>query len=183
MDAIFLIVRLVVGFGMAAHGAQKLFGWFEGGGIKGTGAYLESLGFRPGVRFALLDGTGEFFGGILTALGFLSPIGPALIVSVMLVAIRTVHKGHGFFVQNNGRELPVLYITGAVAVALAGPDLFSLDYVLDLNSAIPQSVTWLVSAVSILGAVSTLAMRRPAGSAVRAPAVRRDVALNISKGL
>jgi putative oxidoreductase len=101
MNTGLLILRLVMGLAMAAHGSQKLFGWFGGGGITGTGAFLESIGFRPGSRFALMAGLSEFFGGFLLALGFMGPVGPALMVSVMLIAIVTVHLGHGFFASNN----------------------------------------------------------------------------------
>lgn len=120
MLATLLILRMVVGLGFAAHGSQKLFGWFGGGGINGTGASFESIGFQPGSRFALAAGLGEFLGVLLLALEFLGPIGPALMVSVMLVAILIVLKGHGFFTENGGAELPILYITGAVTVALVG---------------------------------------------------------------
>src|SRR5690242_16864534 len=76
MDAGLLIARLIVGFGLSAHGAQKLFGWFGGHGLKGTGGFFESLGFRPGVLFALAAGLGELGGGLFTAAGFLGPLGP-----------------------------------------------------------------------------------------------------------
>lgn len=121
MNAALLIVRLIAGLGFAAHGTQKLFGWFEGGGISGTGAFFESIGFRPGSRFAVAAGLGEFLGGVLLAFGLGGPIGPALMIAVMLVAILTVHKGHGFFTQNGGAELPLMYIAVALTVAVAGP--------------------------------------------------------------
>ena len=73
-----LIGRLVVGLLMAAHGAQKLFGWFGGHGLEGTGRFFGSLGFRPGRRFATLAGLGELASGLLIALGFLGPVGPAI---------------------------------------------------------------------------------------------------------
>src|SRR5262245_23073466 len=100
MNTALLVLRLIIGLGFAAHGSQKLFGWFGGYGISGTGAFFESIGFRPGSRFALAAGSGEFLGGVLLSLGFLGPIGPMLMVSVMLVAILTVHWGHGFFAEN-----------------------------------------------------------------------------------
>ena len=81
-----LVIRLIFGLVMVAHGAQKLFGWFGGHGLAGTGGFFESLGFRPGRRFAFAAGLSEFIGGWLFALGFLGPVGPALILAVMLVA-------------------------------------------------------------------------------------------------
>src|SRR5258706_15566960 len=100
-----LIARLVLGLAISAHGAQKLFGWFGGYGLNGTGGFLESIGFRPGRLFALAAGLAEFGGGVLTALGFLGPLGPALIILVMMVvALLTVKFPHGFFSPSNGNE-------------------------------------------------------------------------------
>lgn len=121
MNIALLILRLVLGLAMAAHGTQKLFAWFGGAGIPGVGAFMESIGFRPGKLFATFAGLGEFLGGLLLALGFLGPIRPALMITVMLVATLTFHRGHGFFNVTGGPELPILYITGALVVALAGP--------------------------------------------------------------
>src|SRR5919202_2598079 len=92
-----LIARLAVGLGIASHGAQKLFGWFGGYGLKGTGGFLESLGFRPGSLYAAAAGLGEFGGGLLIALGLFGPVGPALVIAVMTVASLTAHRGKGFF--------------------------------------------------------------------------------------
>ena len=159
MNTALLILRLVLGTAMAAHGAQKLFGWFGGYGLKGTGGFFESIGFRPGTRFALAAGLTEFSSGLLLALGFLGPIGPALMLSVMLVAILTVHRGHGFFATTNGVELPVLYITGAIAVAFAGPGQYSVDHGLGLDTVFPPAVTWIALAFGVLGAFGNLAVR------------------------
>src|SRR6185295_19805757 len=90
-----LVLRLVVGLAIAAHGSQKLFGWFGGHGLAGTGGFFEMLGFRPGRTFALAAGLTEFISGILIALGFLGPVGPALMLSVMIVAAVTVHWKNG----------------------------------------------------------------------------------------
>jgi putative oxidoreductase len=160
MNGALLLLRLVFGLAMAAHGAQKLFGWFGGGGLTGTGAFFESIGFRPGVPFALMAGLTEFSSGLLLALGFLGPIGPALIVSVMLVAMRTVNKGHGFFAQTGGVELSVLYVTGAVAVACAGPGAYSLDHLLGLEALFPRVATVIIFAVAVAGALGNLAVRK-----------------------
>src|ERR1700680_3344971 len=96
-----LLVRLVIGLGFAGHGAQKLFGWFGGYGIAGTGGFLESMGFRPGATFALAAGLAEFLGGLLIAFGLGGPIGPMLVISAMVVAIVTVHIRNGFFAASN----------------------------------------------------------------------------------
>jgi putative oxidoreductase len=122
-----LAVRLVLGLGMAAHGAQKLFGWFGGYGIAGTGGFFETIGFRPGRLFAALAGLGEFAGGLLVALGLLGPIGPALVVVTMVVAMPAVHRGHGFFAANNGSELPLAYAAGIGVFAFTGFGAYALD--------------------------------------------------------
>ncbi len=159
MNTGLLILRLVLGFSMAAHGSQKLFGWFKGPGLTGFGSFLESLGFRPGVRFALVAGGIEFSSGLLVAFGLAGPIGPALMVSVMVVAGVSVHLGHGFFVSTNGIELPLLYLTGALALSFSGLGQFSLDYLLGLDSMIPQSASLIALAIGLLGAFGNLAIR------------------------
>jgi len=89
MDAGLLMIRVVFGALMAAHGSQKLFGWFGGYGLTGTGGAFESLGFRPGRLFAALAGLTETFGGLLLAIGFLTPFASMSILAVMIVAICT----------------------------------------------------------------------------------------------
>lgn len=159
MNTSLLILRLVAGFAMAAHGSQKVFGWFGGPGIGGFGGFLESIGFRHGAWFALAAGLSELLGGLLMATGFGGPIGPALMISVMLVGIAAVHLGHGFFTETNGVELPVLYLTGALAVAFAGAGKFSLDHVFGLDAAFPESATTIALAIGVLGALANLGLR------------------------
>src|SRR5262245_58606902 len=133
MDTGLLLARMVLGLLMAAHGSQKLFGWFGGYGLAGTGGFFESLGFKPGRFFAAAAGTTEVAGGLLLASGLLGPLGPALIISVMVVAIATVHWPHGLFAQNNGIEVPLLYAAVAAAIALTGNGAYSLDAALELS--------------------------------------------------
>jgi len=153
-----LLARLVFGLVMAAHGAQKLFGWFGGYGIAGTGNFFESIGFRPGRLFAALAGIGEFGGGLLLALGFLGPIGPALVLSVMIVAAMTLHLGKGLFAATNGIELPLLYSAASVALALTGPGLLSVDAAIGLTST--PALALIAIAIGVVGAVVNLALRR-----------------------
>jgi putative oxidoreductase len=159
MDAGLLLVRLFVGLLMAAHGAQKLFGWFGGYGLTGTGQFFEGLGFRPGRFFAALASGAEVLGGLLITLGFLGPVGPALVLSVMIVGAITVHWAHGLFSQNNGIELPLLYATVAVALALSGPGRYSADALLGLTSLWTPAVTWAVLLIGIVGGFGNLALR------------------------
>jgi putative oxidoreductase len=162
MDAALLFVRLVVGLAMAAHGAQKLFGWFGGYGLAGTGGFFEGIGFRPGRVFAFFAGLGEFGGGLLMALGLGGALGPAVIVLVMLVAIFTVHISKGFFITNGGWELNAAYIASAIAVAYAGNGAYSLDRILgfDLLSSTQAATILMIAAVVLTGL--NLLVRRPA---------------------
>lgn len=168
MDAGLVVARLVFGLLMAAHGTQKLFGWFGGYGLTGTGGYFAQLGFRPGKLFAAVASAAEIGGGLLLALGFLGPIGPAVILSVMVVAAATVHWPHGVFAQNNGIEVPLLYGVAAVALALTGPGALSLDAALGLTTLWTPGVTVALLAAGVLGGLANVALRRPAAVAAAA---------------
>ncbi len=162
MEIAILVARLFLGFALAAHGAQKLFGWFGGYGIKGTGGFFEGLGFKPGTLFAGAAGLGELGGGLLTALGLGGPIGPALIVMVMLVAMFTVHWKNGFFQASNGIELTLMNITGALLLAFVGPGLYSVDALLGITGAWPESIRWISLGVAVVLALGNIVIRRPA---------------------
>jgi putative oxidoreductase len=155
-----LIARLVLGTLMAAHGTQKLFGWFGGYGLAGTGGFFEQLGFRPGRAFAAAAAVTEITAGTLIALGFLGPIGPALMLSVMIVAAVSVHWSHGLFATTNGIEVPLLYATGALTLALTGPGAYSVDAALDLDRLWSPGLEWAAIAAGVLVAVANLAARR-----------------------
>ena len=159
------IARLILGLAMAAHGAQKLFGWFHGHGLAATGGFFEKIGFRPGRLFAFAAGLGEFGGGLLTAAGLFGPVGPALTVLVMLVAMIAVHAPNGFFVMTNGIELALVYAAASVTLAFSGPGRYSLDGLAGLPLAWSQSLTWAVLAAATGGAFGVvLVRRRPAAA-------------------
>jgi len=153
--------RLLIGAIFFGHGSQKLFGWFGGYGLKGTGGFFESLGMRPGALFAFVAGVGEFAGGILTLLGWLNPVGPSLIIAVMIVAIVTVHIPKGLWNTNGGYEFPLANIAAALAISATGNGAYSLDTVASLPILANPSANWIILAVAIAGALLSLAARRP----------------------
>ena len=161
-----LLARVVVGLLMAAHGTQKLFGWFGGYGLQKTGDFFANLGFRPGRAFAAAASVTEIASGLLLALGLLGPIGPALMVSVMIVAAVTVHWGQGLLA--NGIELPLLYAAAAVGFALTGFGAYSLDALLGIASTWTPTTTLIVLALGIAGGFANLALRVRPDTTVRA---------------
>lgn len=128
-----LVLRTVLGGLLAGHGAQKLFGSFNGPGIEGTSGFMEMLGLKPGKPWAVLAGLSEFGGGVLTLLGLFNPIGPLSVIGAMSMATVTAHKGKPIWVTEGGAELPVMNIATATALMLNGPDRFSLDRALGIR--------------------------------------------------
>jgi putative oxidoreductase len=126
LDEGLLVIRLVLGIILAGHGVQKLFGWFGGYGIKGTGQWLESIGVKPGGFFAFLSGAAELIGGLLVAAGLYTTVGAWLIILVMLVAILKVHLKNGFWITSNGIEYNLLIIATSVGLLLTGPGSLTL---------------------------------------------------------
>lgn len=130
MDLGLLIIRLVIGILFIGHGAQKLFGWFGGYGLKGTGGWFESIGMRPGVTMALFAGLAELIGGILLATGFLTPLAALMIAGTMLMAIVKVHAPNGLWSTANGYEYNLTLISVAIGLALIGPGKYAIDAIL-----------------------------------------------------
>jgi putative oxidoreductase len=159
MDVGILVLRLTVGMALAAHGSQKVFGWFGGYGPDGTGQFMEALGFRPGRRHALAAGYVEIIGGLLLALGFLTPLAAALIVSVMVVAAATVHWKNGFFITSGGYEFNLVLGVAALSIAFTGPGAVSLDGLAGYaHGGIASGAG--AAVVATLGAIGQLAQRR-----------------------
>ncbi len=125
-----LILRVPVGLILAAHGAQKLFAWFGGYGLEGTGQWMASIGLEPGYWLAMMAGSAEFFGGIALAIGLLTR--PAAVVAgfTMMIAIFSVHISNGLFMANNGYEYALTLLVVTVVLAIQGAGSFSLDNVL-----------------------------------------------------
>ena len=121
------VLRIFVGVIFAAHGSQKLFGWFGGGGLAGTAQWMESIGLAPGTLMALLSGGTEFFAGLALIIGLLARPAALGLTIVSLVAIFSVHISNGLFMANNGYEFALALLGGTVAVLFEGAGKLSAD--------------------------------------------------------
>jgi len=166
-----LLLRLVVGLAFAGHGAQKLFGWFGGYGPRGTAGFFGSIGYRWPVAMAVLAGLAEFVGGLLFALGLLTPLAALALTIVMLNAIVTVRWQNGFWSQNNGYEFELTLMAVALAVAATGPGRLSLDRAVGWDDEI-TGLSWavgaLVIALAVAFATTTIGRARPQATEVPA---------------
>jgi putative oxidoreductase len=164
MDLGLLLLRMAVGLTFAAHGTQKVFGWFGGHGPDATGQFMEAMGFTPGRRHALAAGYIELVSGLLLAVGFLTPLAAALIASVMVVAVATVHGKNGFFVMSGGYEYNLVLSVAALTLAFTGPGALSLDHAAGFAR---EGIAWGLGAavVAVLGAAGQLAQRQPVPAA------------------
>jgi putative oxidoreductase len=124
------VLRVPVGLIFMAHGAQKLFGWFGGYGLTGTGQWMESVGISPGYTMALLAGGAEFFGGLALLLGLLVRPSALVLAFTMAVAAFGVHAQNGLFISNNGYEYALTLLVVSVSLAISGAGRFSVDAVL-----------------------------------------------------
>jgi putative oxidoreductase len=149
-----LLIRAVFGLTLAAHGAQKLFGSFGGGGPSGTTNFFRSLGFRAPLLMAFVAGLGELAGGVLFALGLLTPLAALILTVVMLNAIATVHWKKGFFNSAGGYEFNLAILATAVAITAIGPGRFSLDGAFGWAETI--SGPWWALTVTALAALAAL---------------------------
>lgn len=125
-----LALRIPIGITFMAHGAQKLFAWFGGYGLEGTGQWMASIGLEPGYLMALMAGSSEFLGGIALLIGLLvRPAGLVLAIT-MLVAIFSVHFVNGLFMSNNGYEFGLALLAASVSLMFSGAGKLSLDNIL-----------------------------------------------------
>ncbi len=154
----YTVVRILIGLLFIGHGTQKLFGWFGGYGLEGTSQWMGSLGLRPARLWATTSALGETLGGLLLALGFLTPVGAALIIGVMLVAIAQVHAPKGIWNTAGGYEYNLVIIAVMIFIGLTGGGLYSVDAMLNYPVsdgalfAIGLIITLIGVVVSLLGA-------------------------------
>jgi putative oxidoreductase len=150
-DVGMLMLRLGTGTVLAAHGAQKLFGWFGGWGVSGTAEMMESVGYTPGRASAVASGLAELGGGTLLALGLATPAAGAAAAGNMASA-SALHAPHGFFAEGGGLELPALLGMVAASIAVMGPGRISLDHAMGHH----LNRTWMVpSALAAVTAAAT----------------------------
>lgn len=160
VDLALLIIRLVVGLTVAAHGAQKMFGWFGGPGLKGLAGWLGSIRLRPAGLWAFLAAASELGGGLLMALGLFGPVGALGVIAAMAVATIAAHWGK-FFITQGGMEYTLLLILVSLAIVISGPGAYSLDALLNLS--FPEPLTSLGGLVLVIvGVALTFGTRAPA---------------------
>jgi len=163
-----LILRVVLGLTLAAHGSQKVFGWFGGSGMAGWTGVVQKLRLRPALAWAWMAALSELVGGLLVALGFLFPLGSLMIFGAMLVAIVLVHWPNGFWNTKRGYEFNLLIIAAGAALALIGPGAYSLDQI--LRTHLPEPLTLIAGSIAVVaGVVVSLATRTPAAVAEAKP--------------
>jgi putative oxidoreductase len=173
-----LLLRVVAGVALAAHGSQKLFGSFGGSGPAGTRSFFGGLGFRAPLAMAFIAGLSELGGGLLLAFGLMTPLAALAITVVMLNAIGTVHWKKGFFNSAGGFEYNLLLIATALAVTSTGAGRFSLDHAIGWAGSI--SGPWWALAIAGLAsmvALATLTLGRGsanAGPSAVTPAAPRE---------
>jgi putative oxidoreductase len=163
-----LILRLVVGLTVAAHGAQKVFGWWGGSGIPGWTGALKSMRVRPALPWAVASAGSELLGGLGVAVGLVTPLAAFAIIATQFVAIALVHMPHGFWSTKGGYEFNLAILAAMFAVAIAGPGAVSLDGLFGIS--FPEPVTFIVLAVlTVVGVGVALVTRTPQEAAASTP--------------
>jgi putative oxidoreductase len=164
-----LILRLGVGLIVAAHGAQKLFGWWGGSGMTGWTAAMTRMRIRPAAPWAWASALAELGGGLLVAIGFLNPLGSFALAGSMLVAIALVHWPKGFWATKGGYEFNLLIVAAAAAVAIAGSGAYSLDSALGIH--LPEPLILIVGTLATIAGVGVaIGTRAPAEATKPQPA-------------
>lgn len=155
-----LAARLTLGLTIGMHGAQKMFGVQGGPGIEGATGMMRSLGFEPAEQYARANAMAEMTSGALITLGALGPVGPAMLLSIMIVAVETVHRPKGYWNSSGGFEMNAMYVTIALLLANEGYGQFSIDRALGLTKQMRASYGWLALAGAAATAIGILSQRR-----------------------
>jgi putative oxidoreductase len=158
IDAALLVLRVGVGLVFAAHGAQKLFGWWNGPGMTGWQGAMEHMGYRPAPLFATVSALVEFGGGLLLAIGFLTPLVAAVLIAQAIVIVGSAHWRNGFFNTKGGFEFPLTLGVGAAAILLAGPGAISVDAALGVEAA--PDVRLVLAVLAVAAGLVVLAVPR-----------------------
>jgi len=153
-----LVLRLVVGLTMSAHGAQKAFGWWKGSGWAGWKAVMVRMGFRPATAWGVIGIAAELVGGLLLAIGFLTPLGAMALIGQSVVIIIKAHWSRGFWGRDGGFEFPLSLAAGVVAIVGTGAGALSLDAVLGLSW--PVEVRVALAALGVVGGLAGIAITR-----------------------
>jgi putative oxidoreductase len=122
-----LVLRVLIGVLFIGHGTQKLFGWFGGHGLEGTGQAFDSMGLRPGRRSAIAAGVSEVGGGAMMIAGVAMPLAAAGLIGTMVTAIRTVHLKNGPWASDGGYEYNIVVIASLLELVEGGPGPMSVD--------------------------------------------------------
>jgi putative oxidoreductase len=150
-----LLLRLAVGLTIAVHGSQKLFGWFDGGGLEATGQGFTAMGYPSGETMALIAGLSEFFGGVGLVLGLITPLAAAAVLGTMINAVVAVHWDAGFFAPE-GYEYPMLLGLGAASLALTGPGGYAADRFLPVPALRSHRLVYGAGAIALSVVLSTI---------------------------
>jgi putative oxidoreductase len=158
IDAALLVLRVGIGLVFAAHGAQKLFGWWNGPGMTGWQGAMEHMGYRPAPLFATVSALVEFGGGLFLAIGFLTPLAAAVLIAQAIVIVGSAHWRNGFFNTAGGFEFPLTLGVGAAAILLAGPGAFSVDAALGI--AVAPDIRLVLAVLGVAAGLVVLALPR-----------------------
>ncbi len=163
LDILLTILRVVTGLLLFGHGSRKLFGWFGGKGLTPTSDFLGHLGFHPSRLWAVVLGLAEFLGGLSLVFGFLTPIGAAIVIGDMVLAVIKIHTGKGLWDENGGYEYYLTLIASTLIFGLSEPQLYSLDHYFNLSWT-PDMVfvvTGIITLIVVIIALLTTAIHMP----------------------
>jgi len=153
-----LVLRLVVGLTMSAHGAQKAFGWWKGSGWAGWRDVMVRMGFRPATVWGVIGIAAELVGGLLLAIGFLTPLGAMALIGQSVVIIIQAHWSRGFWGRDGGFEFPLSLAAGVIAIVGTGAGALSLDALLGISW--PVELRLALAALGVVGGLAGIAIAR-----------------------